>query len=53
MMEDKENCIVWSFIICTLHQTIRVIKSWRMRWAGNTARKGEMRHSYKILFEKN
>jgi hypothetical protein len=28
---------------------IRVIKSRRMRWAGHTARMGEMRNAYKIL----
>jgi hypothetical protein len=31
---------------------IRVIKSWRMRWAGLVAHMEEMRNMYKILFRK-
>jgi len=32
---------------------IRVIKSWKMRWAGFVASMGEMRHAYKILAGKH
>jgi hypothetical protein len=28
---------------------IRVIKSWRMRWAGHAARMGDRRNAYRIL----
>jgi hypothetical protein len=31
---------------------IRMIKSRRMRWAGNVARMGEMRNGYRILVKK-
>jgi hypothetical protein len=31
---------------------IRMIKSRRMRWAGNVARKGEKRNAYKVLVGK-
>jgi hypothetical protein len=31
---------------------IRVIESWRMRWAGQVARMGGMRNAYKILVGK-
>jgi hypothetical protein len=41
-----------SFIMCTFHQVIRVIKSRRMRWAGYVARMGEMRNTYRILVGK-
>jgi hypothetical protein len=31
---------------------IRMIKSWRMRWAGHVARMGETRNAYRILVGK-
>jgi hypothetical protein len=31
---------------------IRVIKSWRMRWAGHVTRMGEVRNAYRILVGK-
>jgi hypothetical protein len=31
---------------------IRVMKSWRMRWAGHVARMGEQRTAYRVLMEK-
>jgi hypothetical protein len=31
---------------------IRMIKSWRMRWAGHVARMGENRNAYNILVRK-
>jgi hypothetical protein len=39
------------FVTCTLQHIIRVIKSRRMRWAGNVARMGDMRYAYKALEE--
>jgi hypothetical protein len=33
-------------ITCTLHQTIRMIKSRRMKWAWHVARMGEKRNAY-------
>jgi hypothetical protein len=48
--ESGEHSITTIFITCTLHQMLfKVIKSWRMRWAGNVACLGEMRNAYKIL----
>jgi len=41
-----------SFITCTLHHVIRVIKTRRMRWAGHVARMGVMRNAYKIVVGK-
>jgi hypothetical protein len=31
---------------------IRIIKSWRMRWAGHVARMGEKRNVYRLLVGK-
>jgi hypothetical protein len=31
---------------------IRIIKSWRMRWAGHVSRIGEKRNTYKLLVGK-
>jgi hypothetical protein len=51
--EVGENCIVRSFITCTLLQIIiRMIKSRRMRWAGNVARMGEKMNAYRIMVGK-
>jgi hypothetical protein len=43
------NCIMRISIVCALHQTLLVIKSRRMRWAGHVARMREMRHAYRIF----
>jgi hypothetical protein len=49
--EAGGNCIMRSFITCTLHRIIiRVMKSTKMRLAAHVARMGEMR--YKILVGK-
>jgi hypothetical protein len=49
--DNEENCIMRSFIICTLHQKfiIRVNKARMVKWAKCKARVGEMRYAYKIL----
>jgi hypothetical protein len=31
---------------------IRMMKSWRMRWAGHVARMGKKRYAYRLLVEK-
>jgi hypothetical protein len=31
---------------------IRIIKSWRMRWAGHVVRMGEKRNAYRLLVGK-
>jgi hypothetical protein len=36
----------------TSPHTVRVIKSWRMKWAGHLALKEEMRNAYNILVRK-
>jgi len=41
-----------SFITCTLHQILRVIKSRSMIWAGYIARMGGMRNAHSILVGK-
>jgi hypothetical protein len=41
-----------SFIFCTSPDTIRQIKSRRMRWAGHVARMGEKRKLNKVLLRK-
>jgi hypothetical protein len=47
--EDGEDYKIKSFITCTLHQIIRVIKLRKMIMAGHIARRIEMRNVYKIL----
>jgi hypothetical protein len=41
-----------SLMICATQIIIRVIKSRKMRWAGNVARMGERRDVYKVLVGK-
>jgi hypothetical protein len=41
-----------AFVICTSPNIIRMMKSRRMRWAGNVARIGEMRNGYKKVVGK-
>jgi hypothetical protein len=36
----------------SLPSIIRIIKSWRMRWAGHVARFGEKRNVHRLLVEK-
>jgi hypothetical protein len=36
----------------SLQSIIRIIKSWRMRWAGHVARMGEKRNAYRLLVGK-
>jgi hypothetical protein len=38
--------------LCTVLNTIRMIKSIRIRWAGHVARVGERRDAYKVLVGK-
>jgi hypothetical protein len=38
--------------LCATPDTIRVIKSRKMRWAGHVAHMGELRNAYRILFRK-
>jgi hypothetical protein len=49
----ESRCIIRSFIVFySLPDIIRVVKSKRMRSAGNVARMGEMRNIYCILVGK-
>jgi hypothetical protein len=52
LREGRENFITRSFVICTLHQIIRMIKSRRMRWVGHVARMGEKGNAYRLLVGK-
>jgi hypothetical protein len=36
----------------SLPSIIRIIKAWRMRWAGHVARMGEKRNAYRLLVGK-
>jgi hypothetical protein len=51
---DWRNCIMRSFVTCTVHQIriIRRIKSRRMRCAGYVARMGDKRNACRILMGK-
>jgi hypothetical protein len=35
--------------LCSSSDTVRMIKSRRIRWAGNVAHMGQMRNAFKIL----
>jgi hypothetical protein len=51
--EAGEDCIMRSFIICTIHQNIiRVIRARKMKWTRHAARMDEMRNAYNILVGK-
>jgi hypothetical protein len=50
--EAGEDCIMRSFITCTLHQILRVMKSMMIRWAGHVTRMREMRNPYRIFVRK-
>jgi hypothetical protein len=43
--EAVENCIVSSFIICTLQQILFGDKSRMIRWTGHVASMGEIRNA--------
>ena len=38
-----------NFVVCTIHLTVRAIKSRRLRWEGHVFRKKEGRRAFKIL----
>jgi hypothetical protein len=44
--EARENVIMRSFIICTLH---RMFISWSRRWVGHVAYTGETINAYTVL----
>jgi hypothetical protein len=46
-----EDCIMKSFIICTLHQTLLGGLSRRTRWARYLARIGEIQNCTNLLLE--
>jgi hypothetical protein len=48
----QRKFLIWSFMICSLHCIIRIIKLRRMRWAGYVACMGENSNSYRTLWEK-
>jgi hypothetical protein len=43
---------MWSFITCTLHRIVRMIKSRMMRWTGHVAPMVEKRNTYRLLVRK-
>jgi hypothetical protein len=47
-----EDCIMRSFITCTLPNVIRVLKLKRMKWAGHVPLMETMRNAYNILVRK-
>jgi hypothetical protein len=47
--EGGEDCKMRNFIMYAPPNTIKVIKSRRMRWAGHVECMGEMRNAYNIL----
>jgi hypothetical protein len=51
-MEVRENCIMRSFITCTLHQVQLEDQVKEMRWAGSIACMGEKMNAYKVFVEK-
>jgi len=48
-MEDGKRYIISSFMICTLHQILTVIKSRRMKWAEHVTHMGQMGNESEIL----
>ena len=53
-MGSEEGSTMRNFIVCTVHLTVRVIKSRRLTWAGHVARmdKGRSVFSRKETFRK-
>jgi len=50
--ETGENCMMWSFITCMLHQILLLTKSRRMSWVGHVASMEALRNLYKIVVGK-
>jgi hypothetical protein len=48
-MDRGENFIMMNFIACTSLNTVRMIKSKRMRWAGHMACMGEGKGVCRVL----
>jgi hypothetical protein len=48
-----EDCIMRSFMTCTLHQILRVIKRRRIRWVGHVARMEQTRNEHNMLVGKS
>ena len=48
-MRTGEGSTMRNFIVCTVHLIVRVIKSRKLRWAGNVARMEEGRRVFKIV----
>jgi hypothetical protein len=48
-MGNGEGFTIRNFIVCTVHNIIRVVKSRRLRWTGHVARMREGRKAFKIL----
>ena len=51
-MGSGECSIMRNFVVCTVHLTVRVIKSRRLKWAGHLARMKEGRGAFEILTNK-
>jgi hypothetical protein len=54
-MGEKKIIIALLFytVYCSLQITIRMIKLWKMRWAGHVPQMGEKRYTYRILVGKS
>jgi hypothetical protein len=53
LQDDGENCIMRSYIICTLHAyVVRMGKPKIIRWFGQAERIGRMRNTNKMLVGK-
>jgi hypothetical protein len=48
-MMNGEGSTVRNVIVCTVHLIVRLIKSRKLRWAGNVARMEKGRSAFKIL----
>ena len=48
-MMNGEGSTVRNVIVCTVHLIVRLIKSRKLRWAGNVARMEKGRSPFKIL----
>ena len=48
-MGSGEVSTMRNFIVCTVPHIVRLIKSRRLRWAGNVVRMEEGRSAFKIL----
>ena len=52
-MGSGEGSTMRSFVVCTVHLIVRVIKSRRLRWAEHVSRMEEGRSAFKILTGKS